>query len=106
VHGEEEALKIKATSEAIFANKGNTTETETKDIDPELVKKGINIIELLVMSELFTSKSEARRMIEQNAVSINEQKITDVNTIITEKDFINNEMIIQKGKKTFIKIRI
>ena len=106
VHGEEEALKIKATSEAIFANKGNTTETETKELDQELFKKGLNIIELLVMSELFTSKSEARRMIEQNAVSINEQKITDVNTIITEKDFINNEMIIQKGKKTFIKIRI
>lgn len=106
VHGEAEALKIKAASEAIFANKGKTEATATIKLSSRIFEAGINIIDLLIKSELFTSKSEARRMIEQSGISINDQKITDINQVITKADFIDNEMVIQKGKKTFIKIII
>lgn len=105
VHGEEEALKVKTTSEEIFENNGNSQNTETKEIDNHLLKNEINIIELLMISELFSSKSEARRMIEQNGISINNKKINDVNTMITDNDFDKNELLIQKGKKTFLKIK-
>ena len=106
VHGEEEALKVKETSEEIFKNKGNTDSTEVKNIERDIIRNGIDIIELMMISGLFTSKSDARRMIEQNAISINNEKTNDINKVMTETDFISNELLIQKGKKSFIKLKI
>ena len=59
-----------------------------------------------MLTELFESKSDARRMVEQNAVSLNNEKITDKDKIITLNDFKDNELLIQKGKKKFIKLVI
>ena len=64
----------------------------------------INIINLLVESGLVTSKSEARRLIEQNGISLNQKKISSVEHIITDKDLKDNSLILQKGKKVFLKI--
>ena len=64
----------------------------------------INIIDLLVESKLVTSKSEARRLIEQNGISLNQEKINSVEQIITDKDLNDNALIIQKGKKVFLKV--
>ena len=64
----------------------------------------INIIDLLVESKLVTSKSEARRLIEQNGISLNQEKISSVDQIITDKDLNDNALIIQKGKKVFLKV--
>lgn len=105
VHGEEEALKVKKASEEIFNNKGLSENTETKEIDFSIVNNGINIIDLLLETNLFSSKSEARRMIEQNAISLNGVKETKVDKMVTPADFKNNELIIQKGKKNFYKIK-
>ena len=78
-----------------------------KDIDEFELKEDnldINMIELLIKTNLVTSKSEARRLIEQNGISINQKKETNPNRIITKDDFINKELIIQKGKKVFLKV--
>ena len=64
----------------------------------------INIIDLLVESKLVTSKSEARRLIEQNGISLNQEKINSVEQIITDKDLNDNALILQKGKKVFLKV--
>ena len=64
----------------------------------------INIIDLLVESKLVSSKSEARRLIEQNGISLNQEKISSVNQIITDKDLTDNSLILQKGKKVFLKV--
>ena len=64
----------------------------------------INIIDLLVESKLVTSKSEARRLIEQSGISLNQEKISSVEQVITDKDLTNNSLIIQKGKKVFLKV--
>ena len=82
-----------------------------KDIDEYKVSKdyvnnGIGLINLLVDSGLIVSKSEARRMIEQNGISINGEKENNTSKIIKEEDFNNNELIIKKGKGQFIKIVI
>lgn len=58
------------------------------------------------MKNNVSSKSEGRRMIEQNRVSINGLKESDVNKLITTTHFNNGELIIQKGKKQFKKIVI
>ena len=94
VHGEEEAKKVQKASE----------DTETKEIDKSILDNGINVIDILMMSDLFSSKSEARRMIDQNGVSINKQKVQDKELIITSDNLDNNSLLIQKGKKKFIKL--
>ena len=64
----------------------------------------INIVDLLVESKLVNSKSEARRLIEQNGISLNQEKINSVEQIVTKKDLNDNSLIIQKGKKVFLKV--
>ena len=62
--------------------------------------------DLLTMSKIVPSKSEGRRMIEQNGISLNGTKENDVKAVITFKNFVDNELVIQKGKKQFKKIVI
>ena len=104
VHGEEEALKVKKASEEIFGNMGNSENTETVEISNDTLENGIGLIDLLLLSELVPSKSEGRRMIEQNGISLNGTKENNVSKIITFEDFKDNALIIQKGKKQFKKI--
>lgn len=106
VHGEEEALKVKQASEEIFKNKGNSKNTETMEIEKSLLDKGLNIIDTLMLSGIFESKLEARRMIKQNGISLNGNKENDVNKKISINDFTDNALVIQKGKKQFIKVII
>lgn len=103
VHGEEEALKVKKASEEIFSNKGNSDNTETIKISKDVIAQGINVIEILMLSNLFESKSEARRLIQQNGIKINGEKVTDIHMMIGSEQLDNNTLLIQKGKKTFKK---
>ena len=105
VHGEEEALKVKKASEEIFSNKGNSDNTETIEISKDVIAQGINVIEILMLSNLFESKSEARRLIQQNGIKINGEKVTDINMIIDSGQLDNNTLLIQKGKKNFKKMK-
>ncbi len=106
VHGEEEATKVKKASEEIFANKGKSDNVETFEITKNDLEKGILLIDLLANAKLVSSKSEGKRMIEQNGISLNGKKETDTSKIITQEDFEKDELIIQKGKKSFKKIII
>lgn len=104
VHGEEEALKAKQTAEELFGNKGISDNMPTKSIrESEL---NVNVLDLLVNMELVSSKSEGRRIMEQNGISINQEKETNVDRIITKEDFNEGFIIIQKGKKVFLKIQL
>lgn len=105
VHGEEEALKVKKASEEIFSNKGNSDNTETIEISKDVIAQGINVIEILMLSNLFESKSEARRLIQQNGIKINGEKVTDINMTIDSGVLDNNTLLIQKGKKNFKKLK-
>ena len=66
----------------------------------------INILDILVTSSLAPSKSEARRLVEGNGISINSEKITNPNELITEELFKDNFLVLSKGKKNHIKIVI
>ena len=78
----------------------------TDDIDTITLsnKLPISLIDLLVEINIASSKSEARRLIEQNGVSINGVKENNVSRVITTNDLIEGHIIVQKGKKVFIKI--
>jgi len=100
VHGEEEALKVKKTSEEVF-NGGNSENMPTYEFKKF---EEMNILDFLFTIGIAPSKSEARRLIEGNGISINKEKVNDVNMIISDNTFIDDEIIVQKGKKTFLKV--
>ena len=102
VHGEEEAIKARQTVEELFSNKGFSDNMPSITISKDLLD--INIMDLLTEANLVSSKSEAKRLIEQNGVSINKEKVQDKDLIITSDNLDNNSLIIQKGKKKFIKL--
>ena len=104
MHGEKEAEQARDASKNIFMKGGSegapSVELEKSQVVDQLA------IDITVLAKLFESKGEARRMIKQGGLSINNVKINDINTIITDSDINNNEIIIKKGKKTFILIKI
>ena len=70
------------------------------------MKNGILLTDLLLRANIVPSKSEGRRIIEQNGISLNNTKENNVSKLINKNDFIDNELVIQKGKKQFKKIVI
>ena len=104
VHGEEEAINAKQIAEDLFKGNGISDNMPTTTISKN--KLPINILDLLVETKLVTSKSEGRRLIEQNGISINQLKENDINRIINISDFKNGFIIIQKGKKVFLKVKL
>lgn len=101
VHGQEEADKAVQASMALFGGNGVSNDIPSVTYSADKIKAGINVIDLVVETGFLASKGEARRLIQQNGLSIDGQKITDFNTVVpTEKEYI----ILQKGKKNFLKI--
>lgn len=100
VHGHEEATKAAAASKSIFSNSfaGNipTVIISTKDFDQN---NKINIVDLITLSNMASSKSEARRLIEQSGIMINNKKVDHINMLIDISEF-KETFIIKKGKKS------
>lgn len=103
VHGEEEAKRANDAATSIFSG-GGTSNMPSQTIEKSAVADGINVLDLLVDVKLCPSKSEARRLVQQNGLSINGEKVTAVDTEVTAEMFKDNEMVIKKGKKTFLKL--
>ncbi|MCI5945675.1 MAG: tyrosine--tRNA ligase [Oscillospiraceae bacterium] len=99
VHGEEEAEKALAAAKAIFANGGASADMPSTEIPAAELEGGINILDLLVKTGLCPSKSEGRRLVQQNGIAVDDVKVTDPNAVIT----INDSVVIKKGKKIFHK---
>ena len=86
------------------ANGGIPENVEKIELDSSIIDKGILLTDLLVMSKIVSSKSEGKRMIQQNGISINRNKKNNLERVITIDDFNNDCLIIQKGKKQFKKV--
>lgn len=105
IHGEEEALKAKESAEALFEKDKNSENMPTFDASSLFANNdNITLIDILVESKTVSSKSQARTLIEQGGISINDEKITDTKYILKKSEFEDNFFILKKGKKTFIKI--
>ena len=103
IHGQTDADEALKVSIEMF-KQDNFEDAPAVDFEREKVVNGIKFVDLMVEVGFFASKSEARRMIEQNAVSVNGEKIKDVDLVLTKKDFVNDELLVKKGKKNFIKV--
>lgn len=99
VHGEEEANKAKKAAEALFGGAGST-----QDMPTVAAETGKKLLDVLTAGKVFASKSEGRRLIQQNGLSLNDAKVTDVDYILQESNFKDGEAIVKKGKKKYFKL--
>ena len=107
IHGEEEALKAKKTSEELFENSNSAENMPVIEIlNSEFDNEKISIVDLVVKSGVASSKGQARTLIEQGGISLNDEKIIDVKRFIPFSEFKDKSIILKKGKKIFIKIKI
>lgn len=104
-HGEE-FISLAEKRYSTVANGGIPENIEEVVIGKSLIETGILLTDLLVLTKIVSSKSEGRRMIEQNGISVNGTKEKDINKLITATDFNKDELIIQKGKRQFKKISL
>ena len=105
VHGEEEAVKAREASKALFTT-GSAANMPTETITDDIFTNGnIDILQLLISANLATSRNEARRAVEQGGVTVNGEKVTDTHASYTKDDFAE-EFILKKGKKKFCKVTL
>lgn len=101
LHGLEEAEKAKKTSEEVFTKGYSSEGMPSETIE---YKDNMNLMDILVMTKITTSKSEARRLIIGNGISVNNEKELNPERIFTKEEI--NDLIISKGKKTHIKVNL
>lgn len=105
IHGKEEAEKALEGARAAFSGGGNKDAMPTANLSLSKLNEGIGIIDLFAEAGLASTKSDARRLVEQGGAFINEEKISDIKAIIgKEKLDKDNEMILRAGKKRFMRI--
>ncbi len=107
IHGEEEAIKAKKTSEELFENSNSSANMPCHNLsESDFTNGDISILDLLVKTNITSSKGQARILVEQGGISINDEKINDTKASFDINFFKEKEVILKKGKKTFIKINV
>ena len=119
VHGEEEYIKAIETTEKLFANQSAPAESLSEhdlegmegivkvEFSKEKIEVGIDVVSFLAETNIFTSKGEARKMLQGGGVSINRNKIDNIQLAIDNSFLLHNKYIlVQKGKKNYFLIHI
>ncbi|MDD6302743.1 MAG: tyrosine--tRNA ligase [Bacillales bacterium] len=106
IHGKEAYEEALKQAESLFGKGDNSKDMPSTPIDASLlVDDKLDVLSLLVASGLATSKSDARRSVEQGGVMINDNKITDVKFAVSKEDLLDG-VFVRKGKKNFKKVTI
>ena len=107
VHGEEEAAKAREASHALFAGGGDSAHMPTVELSAADFADGdLDILALLVKTELAPSRSDARRAVEQGGVSVADAKVTDIKTTYSADSFGSDGLVVKRGKKKFVKVLV
>ncbi len=101
VHGEEEAKKAEEAAQALFEGNGSLDNMPTTKID-----ENISIVDAIISAGLAPSKGQARTLIEQGGISLNDNKVADTNYTLSSNDFKEGYAILRKGKKVYHKLVI
>ncbi len=100
IHSEEEAIKAQESARALFGSGSNLDDMPSTQLDAV----GMNIVDMLVAAKLVPSKSEARRLVQQGGVAVDDVKVDEVAACLTAEQFEKGYVIVKKGKKVFHKI--
>ena len=100
VHGEEEAIKAEESAKALFEGNGSLDNMPKV----KLSNPNCSIVDAIIECNICSSKSQAKTLISQGAISLNDEKITDINYTLSDKDFEPENTILKKGKKEFYRL--
>lgn len=106
VHGAEEAKKALAAAKALFAGGADSSTVPTFEISEDKLVEGLSLLDVLVQIGFAASRGEARRLVEQNGISLEDVKVTQFDKVLTGTDFVEGKLLIKKGKKQFCRIEI
>ena len=99
IHGEDEAIKARDAAEALFGNGGNLDNMPTTKVE-----ENISILDALVQTGMAPSKGQAKTLIAQGGISLNDIKVEDISYKLNEEDFKEGYAILRKGKKVYHKL--
>ncbi|MBQ8946990.1 MAG: tyrosine--tRNA ligase [Lachnospiraceae bacterium] len=107
VHGREEADKAEEAAQALFGG-GASLENIPQSVltADKFTEDKIDILGILVGAGLVTSRSEARRAVDQGGVSVNDEKVTDISTSYSRDQIVSGDFIVKKGKKSFKRVTV
>ena len=100
IHGEEEAKKAEEASNALFGGQGSLDNVPTAT-----VASNISILDAIIQVGFAPSKGQARQLITQGGISLNDTKISDTNYVLSDTDFKDGFAILKKGKKSYYKLQ-
>ena len=105
VHGEEEAAKAQEGARALFSAGGSTINMPTSELTEEDFKENaMDILTILTKSGLASSRSEARRNVEQGGVSVDGETVKDIHAAFEKDRFAGEGLVVKRGKKNFRKV--
>ena len=104
IHGEEEAMKAQSAAQALFGAGVDMSSVPTVSITQSML--GTGLMDILVYTKVLPSKAEARRLIEQGGLTINDKRIEDKNATLVDTDFKDGKVLIKKGKKKYYSLII
>ena len=106
VHGEEEAKKAEESAKALFGAGGNNANMPTSTLtDADFENGNINILSMLVATGLCPSRGEARRLVQQGGVTIDDVKVASIDESLARERFEGEGVIVRKGKKVFHRVK-
>ena len=106
VHGEEEAKKAEESAKALFGAGGNNANVPTSTLtDADFENGNINVLSMLVATGLCPSRGEARRLVQQGGVTIDDVKVASIDESLARERFEGEGVIVRKGKKVFHRVK-
>ena len=107
VHGEEEAQKAQTAARALFSGQGSLENMPSFVLsEADFVDGKIDILSIVQKSGLASSRSEARRNVEQGGVSVNGTQVKDIKASYGKEEFSGDGMVVKRGKKNFMKVTL
>lgn len=99
IHGEEEAKKAEEAAQALFEGNGSLDNMPTTKVE-----ENISILDAIIQTGIAPSKGQARTLIEQGGISLNDNKISDTTYVLSSEDFKDGYAVLKKGKKVYHKL--
>ena len=107
VHGEEEAKKAEESAKALFGAGGDSANMPTSVLtDADFENGSINVLSMLVTTGLCPSRGEARRLVQQGGVTIDDVKVASIDESLARERFEGEGVIVRKGKKVFHRVKV
>jgi len=104
IHGKEEADKALTAAKAAFGGGGDIGEIPSIPLTAARLAEGVAVLDLFVEAKLASSKSEARRLVQQGGAAVNGCKVSDESAVLTEASLVDGALLLRAGKKRVCRV--